>query len=172
MSAIEETVEVGVPLSTAYNQWTQYRSFPLFMPAVQHVEQIRPTMSRWVVGIGPLHVDFDAEIVEQEPDSFIVWRSLGRRVHQRGRVAFREIGPERTEVTMRMEVAPRGAAGVLSLLPPLTRRLVRRALERFAEFVEERADEDRGWRGTIREGHVAPAQRHRPRRSSPRWPVG
>lgn len=75
MSTVEETIDIAVPVSTAYNQWTQFKSFPRFMTAVRSVEQIRPNLTRWVIGSGPLRYEFDAEIVEQVPDSLVAWRA-------------------------------------------------------------------------------------------------
>jgi hypothetical protein len=45
---ITESIEVDVPVSTAYNQWTQFEDFPLFMEGVEHVEQLDDTRLHWV----------------------------------------------------------------------------------------------------------------------------
>jgi uncharacterized membrane protein len=77
MRTIEETVEVAVPVCTAYNQWTQFKSFPRFMASVKRVDQLRPAMTRWVIGWGPLMMsyEFEVEIVEQRRP----WPPTGRR---------------------------------------------------------------------------------------------
>ncbi|BBJ38164.1 hypothetical protein SSPO_008820 [Streptomyces antimycoticus] len=79
MNTIEETIEVAVPVRTAYNQWTQFKSFPRFMSAVKRVEQIRPAITHWVIRYGPVRYALQAEIVHQRPDSSVVWRCLQRR---------------------------------------------------------------------------------------------
>ncbi len=69
MNTIEETIEVAVPVRTAYNQWTQFKSFPRFMSAVKGVEQIRPAVTEWVIAFGPVRHTFQAEIVRRRPDT-------------------------------------------------------------------------------------------------------
>src|SRR6478735_3949511 len=110
MSTVEETIVVAVPVGTAYNQWTQFKSFPRFMAVVKGVEQIRPNLTRWVIGLGPVRHEFDAEIVDQRPDSLVRWRSLGPRLAHRGEVSFRATEADRTEVSVRIDLRSHGAA--------------------------------------------------------------
>lgn len=170
MTTIEETVQVTVPVRTAYNQWTQFRTFPRFMTTVRKVEQVRPSITHWVVGLGPVRHEFTTEIVEQQPDACVEWRSLDSR--HRGEVTFHEIAPDRTAVTVHIRIARRGAAAVLSRLLGVTRRVVRSELAHFKEFVEGLGQEGEGWRGSIRNGHVRPVESEPPRSQVPRWPVG
>ncbi|MGW8955903.1 SRPBCC family protein [Streptomyces sp. NPDC055709] len=171
MRTIEETVEIAVPVRTAYNQWTQFKSFPRFMSIVRKVEQVRPTVTHWVVGIGPLGREFEAEIVEQYPDSRVAWRSLDRRPCHWGEVSFHPLASGRTAVAVRMWYKPRGV-GELGELLGGTRRVVRSELEHFKEFIEGLGEESGAWRGTIHHGRVQPVEPE-PRRSRvPRWPHG
>lgn len=102
---VEEHVEVSVPVRTAYNQWTQFTSFPEFMGGVKRVDQIDDTTTHWVTDIGGVQREFDAVITEQRPDERIAWSSVsGPR--QAGAVSFRPVGPERTDVTLEMEYEP------------------------------------------------------------------
>ncbi|MFB8026042.1 MULTISPECIES: SRPBCC family protein [unclassified Streptomyces] len=172
MSTVAETIDVAVPVSTAYNQWTQFKSFPRFMTVVKKVEQIRPNLTRWVIGFGPLRHEFDAEIVDQQPDSRVAWRSLGRRSDHRGEVSFRATEPGRTTVTLSITHGPHGGAALLAHAPGLTRRLVRAELGHFKEFIEGLGQEGGAWRGTIRDGHVRPAEPEPARSRVPHWPVG
>ncbi|MYS43916.1 cyclase, partial [Streptomyces sp. SID5998] len=89
MHTVEETIDIAVPVRTAYDQWTQFKSFPRFMTVVRRVEQVRPAVTAWVIGVGPVRREFEAEIVDQEPDSHVTWRSLERRPGHRGEVRFR-----------------------------------------------------------------------------------
>ncbi|MFH8371288.1 SRPBCC family protein [Streptomyces sp. NPDC018031] len=166
MDTIEETIEIAVPVRTAYNQWTQFKSFPRFMSVVRGVEQVGPTVTRWTVGLGPVRRRFEAEIVEQRPDARLAWRSMGRRPRHRGEVSFRPTAPDRTAVTLRLEFEPRRAARGLA------RRVVRSELGHFREFIESIGEEGGAWRGTIREGRVQPAEPEPPRSRVPCWPVG
>lgn len=172
MNTIEETIEVAVPVRTAYNQWTQFKSFPRFMSVVKRVEQVRPAVTAWVIGFGPMCHEFEAEIVEQEPDTCLVWRSLGRRPFHRGEVSFRPNGSGGTAVTVRLHIEPRGAAGAFSNVSKVTGRVVRLELGHFKEFIEGLGEEGGAWRGTIRNGHVLPTEPAPPRSRVACWPVG
>ncbi|MFC8866463.1 SRPBCC family protein [Streptomyces sp. NPDC057148] len=170
MTTIEETVRVTVPVCTVYNQWTQFKTFPRFMTTVKRVEQVRPSITHWVVGLGPVRREFATEITDQRPDTCVAWRSLDS--HHRGEVTFHAAGPDRSTVTVRIEVGRWGAAAVLSGLSGVARRVLRSELAHFKEFIEGLGQEAGGWRGTIRNGHVLPAEPEPARCRVPRWPVG
>ncbi|MGY1439386.1 SRPBCC family protein [Streptomyces reniochalinae] len=172
MSAIEETLEVGVPVSTAYNQWTQFKSFPRFMSAVTKVEQVRPAVTRWSIGYGPVRGEFAAEIWEQRPDSCLAWRSLGGRPAHGGEVSFDSAPSDRTVVTVRMTITTPGLAGLLTDVSGVVHRVVRRELGNFKEFIEGLGQEVGAWRGSIHNGHVQPVEPEPPRSHVPCWPVG
>ncbi|SES04812.1 SRPBCC family protein [Streptomyces qinglanensis] len=172
MSAIEETVEVRVPVHTAYNQWTQFADFPRFMSSVREVEQVKPNLTRWVVGAGPLRGRFQAEIVEQRPDAYLAWRSTGRRHAHSGEVCFRPAETDRSTVTVRMRMHSPGAAHRLAAASGLLRGTVRRELGRFKEFIEAVGEESGAWRGSIGDGRVQPEEPEPPRSRVPHWPVG
>ncbi|MCK1799005.1 SRPBCC family protein [Streptomyces sp. XM4193] len=170
MTTVEETVRIAVPVRTAYDQWTRFGMFPRFMPSVKRVEQARPSLMRWTVGLGPLHHSFTTEIVEQQPDTLVQWRSLDGR--HRGEVTFHALAPDRAAVTARLQVLRPGFAFLASDALGLLRRLMRAELTHFKEFVENRGREVEGWRGTIRDGRVCPVDTTPPWSSVPRWPVG
>ena len=75
MSTITESVDVAVDVSTAYNQWTQFESFPQFMEGVEEIRQIDDTHTHWVTSIAGVTREFDATITEQNPDERVAWRS-------------------------------------------------------------------------------------------------
>ncbi|MHB9847748.1 SRPBCC family protein [Streptomyces krungchingensis] len=172
MPTVEEVVEIAVPVRTAYNQWTQFKSFPRFMSAVKKVEQINPVVTHWVIGLGPVHREFKAQIVEQQPDSHVVWQSLERSPDHRGTVSFRSVAPERTEVTVRIETMRRGLADTATHALGVTRRVVRAELRNFKEYIEGVGEESGAWRASIHNGHVQPVEPEPPRSRVPRWPVG
>ncbi|WP_327677167.1 SRPBCC family protein [Streptomyces sp. NBC_00467] len=172
MTTVEETIDVGVPVRTAYNQWTQFKSFPRFMSTVKSVEQVRPTVTRWVVGLGPVRHEFDAEIVEQLPDSHMAWQSLGRGLSHRGEVSFRATAPGRTTVVVRIHAEPEKAARLHARATGFTRRVLRSELGHFKEFIEALGQEGGAWRGVIRNGRVEPMEPEPPRSRVPHWPVG
>ncbi|MGV9557240.1 SRPBCC family protein [Streptomyces sp. NPDC003522] len=172
MHSVEETIEIAVPVSTAYNQWTQFTGFPRFMRAVKRVDQVRPALTRWTIAAGPLRREFQAEIVEQEPDSHVVWRSLERHHAHRGEVTFRPTSAGGTLMTVRIHVEPRGVTGVLAGVPRLADRVVRDELRRFKEYIEGLGEETGAWRGTVHDGRVRPEEPKPHRSRVARWPVG
>jgi uncharacterized membrane protein len=172
---VEETVEVAVPVRTAYNQWTQFKAFPRFSTVVRGVEQIRPTVTAWTIGYGPLRHRFAVEIVEQDPDAYLAWRGLEQHPSHQGEVEFRPTESGGTAITVRMLLEPRGAAGILtrsSRAVRLTARLVHGELVNFKGFIEGLGQEGGAWRGTIRNGRVQHDRPEPPRSRVAQWPVG
>ncbi|MFC9111783.1 MULTISPECIES: SRPBCC family protein [Streptomyces] len=172
---VEETVDVAVPVRTAYNQWTQFKIFPRFSGVVRSVEQVRPTVTAWTLGRGPLRHRFAVEIVEQDPDAYLAWRGLEQHPSHEGEVEFRPNGSGGTTITVRMLLEPRGAAGILtrsSRVTDMAARLVRGELVRFKRFIEGLGQEGGAWRGTIRNGRVQHDRPEPPRSRVAQWPVG
>lgn len=172
MSAIAEMVEIGVPVRIAYNQWTQFKSFPRFLAAVRTVDQLRPSVTCWVIGLGPLRREFDVEIVQQDPDCFVAWWCLGRHHRHRGEVTFQSLGPHRTEVIVRIQYEPHGLNELLGAALGVPRRIVRSGLGQFKDFIECLGEEDGAWRGSISKGRVQPVESKPPRSRVPTWPHG
>ncbi|WP_020138321.1 SRPBCC family protein [Streptomyces sp. 351MFTsu5.1] len=172
---VEETVEVAVPVRTAYNQWTQFKTFPRFSTVVHDVEQVRPTVTAWTLGYGPLRRRFPVEIVEQDPDTCLIWRGLDQHPSHQGEVRFRPTGSGGTAVTVRMLLEPRGVAKLLlgsSKGAQVVARSVRRELLSFKDYIEGVGQEGGAWRGTIRNGRVQHDHPEPPRSRVARWPVG
>ncbi|MGW3989926.1 SRPBCC family protein [Streptomyces sp. NPDC004830] len=172
---VEETVELAVPVRTAYNQWTQFKTFPRFSAVVRDVEQLRPTVTAWTLGYGPLRHRFAVEIVEQDPDSYLAWRGLEQHPTHQGEVEFRPTESGGTALTVRMLLDPRGAARVLGRSPRVAgvaARLVRGELRHFKDFIEGLGQEGGAWRGTIRNGRVQHDTPEPPRSRVAQWPVG
>ncbi|MEU0408986.1 SRPBCC family protein [Streptomyces griseorubiginosus] len=172
---VEETVEIAVPVRTAYNQWTQFRTFPRFSPLVHGVEQLRPTVTAWTLGYGRLRHRFPVEIVEQDPDAYLAWRGLDQNPSHQGEVEFRPTRSGGTALTVRMLLEPRGAAKLLvgsSKGAQVAARLLRRELQTFKEFIEGLGQEGGAWRGTIRNGRVQHEHPEPPRSRVAQWPVG
>lgn len=148
MSSIEQSVDVNVPIRTAYNQWTQFESFPEFMEGVESIKQLSDTRTAWVVEIAGVRREFEAEITEQHPDERVAWKSLDKP-HQAGVVTFHHLGPDTTRVTLQMEYDPEGVVETVGDWLQLVRLRVRGDLERFKTFVESRGDETGAWRGEV-----------------------
>ncbi|AWB91921.1 SRPBCC family protein [Aeromicrobium chenweiae] len=168
MGALVESVQVAVPLRTAYDQWTQFETFPRFMSVVKEVHQERPAITRWTLRYGPLRHEFHAETLEQHPDSRVEWRSLDRRFRHEGLVAFDALEPARTAV--RVEVRFETPWHSDTVLLPVVQRLLRSELEHFKTFIEGMGEAGEAWRGTIHGGRVQHTYDSSP--SVPGWPHG
>ncbi|HEX2315466.1 MAG TPA: SRPBCC family protein [Thermomonospora sp.] len=148
MSTIEQSIDVEVPVRTAYDQWTQFEEFPRFMEGVERIEQVTPTRTRWRTSIGGVAREFDAEITEQRPDERIAWTSLDRP-RQAGVVTFHRIGPQRTRVMLQMEYAPEGVAEKAADALNIVERRIKGDLAHFKQFIEQRGTETGAWRGEV-----------------------
>ncbi|RCG24999.1 cyclase [Sphaerisporangium album] len=148
MSTIEHSVDVAVPVRTAYNQWTQFESFPEFMEGVESVKQIDDTRLAWSVQVAGVHREFEAEITEQRPDERVAWRSL-EEPRQAGVVTFHRITDDTTRVMLQMEFDPEGIVEQVGDKLQLVRMRVHGDLERFKMFIESKGHETGGWRGEV-----------------------
>ena len=148
---IDESIEVGVPVSTAYNQWTQFEDFPLFMEGVDHVQQLDDTRLHWVASVAGKTNEWDAKILEQHPDRQISWISEdGKKT--RGTVTFEPRGDGRTLIRLSMSYQAEGPVETLGSAAGLDARRVRADLERFKELIEGRGEESGAWRGEVSAG--------------------
>ena len=151
METIKETIEVNVPVSTAYNQWTQFADFPKFMDGVRSVEQLDDTHLRWVAEVGGQSRDWQAEIVEQVPEQRIAWRATDGD-GPNGLVSFEPLGEDTTLVTVEMSYEPEGMKEQLGAKVGLDSRQVKEDLNRFKELVETMGSETGAWRGEVHAG--------------------
>ena len=153
MATVEQSIEVDVPVSTAYNQWTQFEEFPSFMDAVKEVRQLDETHLHWVAEIGGRTEEWDAEISEQRPDERVAWHSTtGKR--NAGVVTFHRLGDERTKVMVQLDWEPEGLAERAGAAAGADDRRVAADLQRFKALVERRGVESGAWRGEVDQGAV------------------
>ncbi|MCU7826848.1 SRPBCC family protein [Kitasatospora sp. DSM 101779] len=152
MSMVQESVEVEVPLHTAYNQWTQFEDFPRFMEGVEEVTQIDERHNHWRTKVAGVSREFDTEIVDQLPDEKIAWRTVGGDVQQMGVVTFERLDSEHTRVRLAMDFEPDGIAEKAADMMGMVDRRVKGDLRRFKSFVEDQGMESGGWRGRISPG--------------------
>jgi uncharacterized membrane protein len=148
VSRIVEDVEVAVPVRVAYDQWTQFESFPRFMAGIDRVVQVDARTLDWTATIAGVVKHWRAEIVEQQPDDLVAWRTL-EGARNDGLVRFQKLGPERTMVILQLDVEPEGLVERAADALGVVERRVRGDLIRFRDFVEERAGATGGWRGRI-----------------------
>ncbi|MFG2294556.1 SRPBCC family protein [Streptomyces sp. NPDC048603] len=149
MSQVKESIEVNVPVRAAYDQWTQFESFPQFMDGVERIEQRTDTLTHWVTKIAGVQREFDAEITEQIPDTKVAWVSVGGETEQSGLVTFVPIDPSHTQVTLMMDFDPEGMAENIGDKLGFVDRQVKGDLKRFKHFIEDRGSATGGWRGQV-----------------------
>ena len=145
---IAQSIDVEVPVSTAYDQWTQFEEFPRFMEGVEEVRQLDDTLLHWVATVAGKRPEWDARILEQHRDRQVTWVSEdGKKT--RGTVAFTPLGPGRTRIDLSMSYAAAGPRELVGSALGLDARRVRGDLERFKQFIEARGTETGAWRGNI-----------------------
>jgi uncharacterized membrane protein len=148
MATIEQSIEVNVPLSTAYNQWTQFEKFPEFMEGVENVRQLDDTHLHWTAEIGGHRHEWDAVITEQRPDERIAWRNTDGKENA-GVVTFHRISDGTTRVMVQMDYLPEGFTEKVGSAAGVPDRQVQGDLERFKKLVEDRGTESGAWRGDV-----------------------
>jgi uncharacterized membrane protein len=153
VSRIVEDVEVAVPVRVAYDQWTQFESFPRFMTGVDRVVQVDDRTLEWTATIAGVVKHWRAEITDQEPDQIVAWRSV-EGARNDGRVRFESLGTDRTMVMLELDVEPEGLVERAADALGVVERRVRGDLVRFREFVEERGRATGAWRGRIDDNRV------------------
>ncbi|HET7398018.1 MAG TPA: SRPBCC family protein [Intrasporangium sp.] len=147
---VEKSIEVDVPVHTAYNQWTQFEEFPRFMGGVQSVTQQGDSSLHWVAEIAGVRREWDAQILEQVPDEKVAWAAVSGATNA-GAVYFAPAGPERTTVTLHLEYEPEGLVEKAGDALNVVSRQAEADLERFKAFIEERGTATGAWRGGINE---------------------
>lgn len=154
MATVQESINVNVPLSQAYNQWTQFEDFPNFMSGVDSVRQFRDTMVHFKTSIGGVRREYDARITVQQPDQRVTWESLDEP-RNAGTVWFEALSATETKVSVELVWEPGTAAEKLGSAVGLDSRQVASDLKRFKKFIEERAVETGAWREGISGGEVS-----------------
>ncbi len=153
MARIEQSIDVNVPVSTAYNQWTQFEEFPKFMEGVKEVRQLDDSHLHWVVEHNNQKHEFDTEISEQRPDERVAWKTTDGKAHA-GAVTFHRIDDASSRVMVQMDWEPEGMLETLGKALGSDDRRVKSDLEKFKELIESRGGESGAWRGEIDKGDV------------------
>jgi uncharacterized membrane protein len=151
MANITESIDVQVPVRTAYDHWTQFAQFPQFMEGVQSVEQIDDTHLHWVAEAGGKQHAWTAEITEQRPDERVAWKTVEGHGNA-GVVTFHRLGTAETRVTVQLDHETEGMLEQLGSALGMDNRRVKGDLERFKELVETRGVETGAWRGEVEGG--------------------
>ncbi|MFN8475049.1 MAG: SRPBCC family protein [Anaerolineae bacterium] len=157
MASLTKSIEVNVPVRTAYNQWTQFESFPQFMEGVKSVQQLDNKRLHWVAEVAGKEKQWDAVITDQVPDQKIAWRSTSGAQND-GIVTFQPLGADKTRVSLQIDYDPEGVVEETGDKLGFVSRRVEGDLERFKKFIESRGQETGAWRGTIKDAQVRSGQ--------------
>jgi uncharacterized membrane protein len=148
MPSVTKSVDVSVPVTTAYNQWTQFESFPHFMGGVESITQLDATHSHWITKIGGVSREFNTEITEQHPDERVAWKSTDGTTHA-GVVTFHKLAENETKVTVQLDWDVAGVVEWVGAAVGLDDHQVKADLDRFKAYIEARGTEDGAWRGEV-----------------------
>ncbi|MBQ1072650.1 SRPBCC family protein [Micromonospora sp. C31] len=148
---VEKSIEVQVPVSTAYNQWTQFEEFPRFMGGVREVRQLDDKRMHWVAEIGGVQREWDAKVLEQVPDQKVAWAAT-EGVTNAGAVYFQPVDADRTMVRLHLEYEPEGMLEKAGDKLNVIERQAESDLRKFKTYIEERGVETGAWRGTVDSG--------------------
>jgi uncharacterized membrane protein len=149
MSTITESIDVKVTVPAAYNQWTQFESFPRFMDGVEEIRQLDETRTHWRINVGGVTKEFDATITEQNPDERVAWTSDSGPTHA-GVITFHRIDDDTTRVTAQMDIDPEGFVENVADKLGILDRKVKGDMARFKTFIENRDGHETGaWRGDV-----------------------
>jgi uncharacterized membrane protein len=148
MSEILEAVEVQVPVRTAYDQWTQFETFPKFMEGVKSVRQLDDTTLEWVADVAGKEKRWKAKITQQEPDQRIAWTAI-EGAHNAGVVTFHRLAEGKSRVTLQLDVDPDGPLENVGDALGVVKGRVKGDMERFKKFIESRGAPTGAWRGEV-----------------------
>lgn len=149
MASITQSIDVDVPVTTAYNQWTQFEEFPQFLSFVDAITQVDDVTNRWSVTIGGVQREFVTKITEQHPDERVAWNSVGGEVDHAGVVTFHRLSDVSTRVTVQLDWEPEGLREKLGAAFGIDDHAVKKDLDNFKEFIESRGGETGAWRGDV-----------------------
>ncbi len=149
MGNTTESIDVDVDVTTAYNQWTQFESFPKFMDGVDEIKQLDDTHLHWKTSIGGVSREFDTTVTEQHPDERVAWKSDDGTSHA-GVITFHRLSDQRTRVTAQMDIDPEGFAETVADKVGIISRQVKSDMASFKKFIESRDGSETGaWRGDV-----------------------
>jgi uncharacterized membrane protein len=148
MAKIEKSIDVNVPVTVAYNQWTQFEDFPQFMEGVEEVTQMDDTRLHWTANVGGQKKEWYSRITEQVPDQRIAWTSEGG-TFTAGAITFHKLTDDQTRAMLQMEYDPEGIVEEVGDKLGFVGRRVEGDLKRYKDFIETRGKETGAWRGTV-----------------------
>jgi uncharacterized membrane protein len=147
MSTVEQSIDLDVPVRTAYDRWTRFEDFPSFMKGIEEVRQIDDTHLHWKAKVGGHVKEWDAEITEQHPDERVAWKATDGSPNA-GVVTFHRLSDSTSRVMVQIEHEPEGVVEKVGGALGADSHRVKGDLERFKELVETQGGAS-GWRGDV-----------------------
>ena len=144
-----ESIDVDVPVSVSYNQWTQFEEFPKFLDEVESITQLTDVLTHWTVKVGPVTEQFEAVITEQHPDERVAWTSTGGSVDHAGVVTFHKLSDSTSRVTVQIDWEPKGILEKLGGALGVDNHAIKKDLRNFKEYIEKKGAADGAWRGDV-----------------------
>jgi len=149
MAQVIETIDVDVPVSVAYNQWTQFETFPKFLSFVESITQIDDTHTHWKVKIGGVEREFDATITEQHADERVAWNSTGGDENHAGVVTFHHLSEGTSRVAVQLDWAADGFLEKVGAVFGVDDHVIKADLKNFKKFIESQGSPTGEWRGDV-----------------------
>ena len=149
MPSIIEAIDVDVPVTTSYNQWTQFEEFPKFLSFVESITQTDATHNHWVVKVGGVEREFDAVVTEQLPDERVAWNSISGKDEHAGVVTFHKLSDTTSRVTVQIDWKPEGFVESAGAVLGIDDHMIKKDLKNFKEFIEARGTAEGAWRGDV-----------------------
>ncbi len=149
MTQAIDSIDVNVPVDTAYNQWTQLESFPHFLDHVESVVQTDKTHNQWKVKIGGQEREFNTEITEQHPDERIAWKAIDGDIDHAGVVTFHRLSDTTSRVTAQIDWEPTGLLEKIGSATGVVEHGIKKDLENFKEFIESTGSAEGAWRKNV-----------------------
>jgi len=149
MTQVIETIDVDVPVSVAYNQWTRFEDFPKFLDEVESITQVTDVLTEWTVSVAGQTRTFEAEITEQHPDERVAWTSTGGEADHAGVVTFHRLADAQTRVTVQLDWEPKGLLEHLGSALGVDNHAIKKDLGNFKSLVESEGQTGKGWRGDV-----------------------
>ncbi|HYI57740.1 MAG TPA: SRPBCC family protein [Microlunatus sp.] len=146
-TTVEESIEVNLPVSTVYNQWTQFEDFPQFMSGVTSVTQLSDDRLEWIAEIAGVRRRWEAKIEEQVPERKIAWAATEGATNA-GAVTFQDLGG-RTVVHLSLQYEPEGLVEKVGDKLNVVENRAKGDLERFKNFIESEGYATGAWRGSV-----------------------
>jgi len=151
---VEKSIMVNVPVSTAYNQWTQFEDFPQFMGGITSVTQLSDDRLEWVAEIGGVRRRWEAKVLEQVADQKVSWAATEGATNA-GQVTFEDVGGGQTSVHLSLEYEPEGLVEKVGDKLNVIENQAEGDLDRFKAFIEAEGYASGAWRGSVNQGRTA-----------------